>query len=90
MIFKYHRPIAYKGITETERTLLRALRPQARRLPLQRRRVVLHRLHGEVHVGLEHRVEDVCRPDTEGEPAGRGGFAELFLDGEESSMMTMD
>ena len=68
---------------ETQRTLLRALRPQAQRLPLQRRRVVLHRLHGKVHVRLEHGIEDVRGADTEGEPAGCGELVQLFLDGSE-------
>lgn len=56
---------------ETQRALLRALRPQARCLPLQRRRNLLHILHGEVHVRLEHRLEAIRCPDTAGVEARR-------------------
>lgn len=42
-------------ITETQRALFRALRPQPRLFPFLRRTNVLHRVHGEVHGGMEHR-----------------------------------
>lgn len=42
-------------IAETQRALLRALRPQPRLFPFLRRTDVLHRMHGEVHGGVEHR-----------------------------------
>jgi hypothetical protein len=54
-------------IPETQRTLLRTLRPQTRDLTLQRRRDVLHKLHGEVHELMEYRVKAVCGADTERE-----------------------
>jgi hypothetical protein len=57
---------------ETQRALLRALRAQARGLAIQRRRNMLHKLHGEIHGRMEHSVEAVRRTDTEGEPGWRG------------------
>jgi hypothetical protein len=56
---------------ETQRTLLRALRPQARHQPVERRRGLLQELHGEVHERLEHRQQAVRRADTAGERGGR-------------------
>jgi hypothetical protein len=55
---------------ETQRTLLRTLRPQARHIAFQGRRRLLHKLHGEVHELLEHRLEAIRCTDTEGESAG--------------------
>ena len=51
--------------TETQRALLRALRPQARLLALQGRGDVLHPVHGEVHGRLEHRQQAVRRQAAE-------------------------
>lgn len=53
-------------LPEIERALLRALRTKARFLSLIRRIDLLHPLHGKVHGCLEHRLEAVRRPDTEG------------------------
>lgn len=56
---------------ETQRTLLRALRPQARNFAIQGRGRLLHKLHGEVHECMEHSIEAICRKNTEGEPDWR-------------------
>lgn len=59
---------------ETQRALLREVRPEARQRPQQRRAAVLHAVHGEVHVHLEHRQQAVHHPDTAGERAQFRGY----------------
>lgn len=44
---------------ETQRALLREVRPQTGKLALIRRIDLLHTVHGEVHVGMEHSLETV-------------------------------
>ena len=61
----YHTSLA-NIIPETQRTLLRALRAQARNLALQGRRKLLHVMHGEVHERMEHSQQAVRRQDTKG------------------------
>merc|ERR1712087_21229 len=56
---------------ETQRALFRALRPQPRLFPFLRRTDVLHRVHGEVHGGMEHGQQAVLDSCSEGLACGR-------------------
>merc|ERR1712070_790497 len=59
---------------ETQRALFRALRPQPRLFPFLRRTDVLHRVHGEVHGGMEHGQQAVLDSCSEGLACGRWWF----------------
>jgi hypothetical protein len=59
-------------LPETQRTLLRTLRPKTRHLTVQGRGGLLYQLHGEVHECLEHRQQAVRGEDTKGEPESDG------------------
>jgi hypothetical protein len=59
-------------LPETQRTLLRTLRPKTRHLTVQGRGGLLYQLHGEVHERLEHRQQAVRGEDTKGEPESDG------------------
>lgn len=67
--------------TETQRQLLRKMRPDAGPLAQPERGIVLHNVHGEVHGRVEYGVQAVCGQDTEGEWRGGGdwGPGELFV-----------
>jgi len=58
-------------MVETQRTLLRTLRPQTRQLALLIRDNLLYALHGEVHAIVEHGVRAVLGACEEG--GWRGG-----------------
>jgi hypothetical protein len=67
-------PAATRPLTvppETQRALLRALRPQARHISVQGRGGMLHGLHGEVHGRMEHRLQAVRCADTARGPERR-------------------
>lgn len=47
------------SLIETQRTLLRTLRPETRHLSQLLRTNLLHALHGEVHGGVEYGVKTI-------------------------------
>ena len=70
VISRPKRSIAFNTLfLETQRTLLRALRPQTRLLAFIIRADVLYALHGEIHGGVEHGFAAVfgTRPEGSGE-----------------------
>jgi hypothetical protein len=62
-----HWPSTLTESPEHQREVLRALRPQAGQLPLERREDMPYIVHGEVHGGMERGQCDVHPEDTAGD-----------------------